>query len=58
MSRITHTDNQHAIMQEKGNHAIGNQAERRYITHVHTQAMTIKMSSDKDNMLKDDQDDI
>ena len=38
MSRITHTDNQHAIMQEKGNHAIGNQAERRYITHVHTQA--------------------
>ena len=30
----------------------------KYITHVHIQAMTIKMDSDKDNMLKEDQDNI
>ena len=30
----------------------------KYITHVHIQAMTIRMNSDIDNMLKDDQDNI
>ena len=41
---------------EEGSHATYSQAKYIYITHVRTQAMTIKMNSDKDNMLKDDQD--
>ena len=40
---------------EEDGDATYSQAEYRYITHVHIQAMTIKMNGDKDNMLKDDQ---
>ena len=43
---------------EEGSHAIYSQAKYRYITHVHIQAMTIKMNSNKDSMLENDQDDI
>ena len=43
---------------KEGSHATHNQAKYRYITHVHIQAMTIKMNSDKNSMLKDDQDNI
>ena len=43
---------------EEGSHATYSQAKYRYITHVHIQAMTIKMNSNKDSMLEDDQDDI
>ena len=55
---MAHTDKRHAMIQEKSSHAPYSQAKYRYITHVRTQAMTIKMNSDKDNMLKDDQDNI
>ena len=43
---------------EEGNHATYNQAKYEYTTHVHIQAMTIKMNNDKYNMLKNDQDNI
>ena len=43
---------------EEGNHATYSQAKYKYTTHVHIQAMTIKMNNDKDSMLKDYQDDI
>ena len=43
---------------EEGSHATYSQAKYEYITHVHIQAMIIKMNSDIDNMLKDDQDNI
>ena len=41
---------------EKGSHATYNQAKYKYITHVHIQAMIIKMNSDTNIMLKDNQD--
>ena len=43
---------------EEGSHATYSQAKYRYIIHVHIQAMTIKVNSDKDSMLEDDQNDI
>ena len=43
---------------EEGSHAPYSQAKYIYITYVHIQVMIIKMNSDKDNMLKDDQDNI
>ena len=46
------------MIQEKSSHAPYSQAKYRYITHVRTQAMTIKMNNDKDNMFKDDQSNI
>ena len=45
-------------MQKEGSHATHNQAKYRYITHVHTQDMTIKMNGDIDVTLVDDQDNI
>ena len=51
----THTDTWHTITQKNDSHATGSQAGYKYITHVHIQAMIIKMNSDKDNMLKDNQ---
>ena len=43
---------------EDDSHATYSQAKYRYITHVHIQAMTIKMNGDRDSMLEDDQDNI
>ena len=43
---------------EEGSHATYSQTKYRYINHVHIHGKTIKMNSDKDNMLKDDQDNI
>ena len=45
-------------MQKEGSHATYSQAKHRYTTHVHMQAMAIKMNSDADIMLEDDQDNI
>ena len=58
---MSHTDKQHAITQEKSSPTTSNQAKRKYITHVHTQAKQEHDNQDeynKDNMLKDDQDNI
>ena len=41
---------------EEDTHATYSQAKYEYITHVHIQAMTIKMNSDTCIMLKDNQD--
>ena len=43
---------------EEGNHETYNRAKYEYITHVHIQAMTIKMNSNTDITLKDEQDSI
>ena len=54
-------DKQHAITQEKSSHATSNQAKRKNIIHVHTQAKQEHNNQDECNndiMLKDDQDNI
>ena len=50
--------NNNSYTQKEGSHATYNQAKHKYTTHVHIQAMTIKMNSDTDVMLEDDQDNI
>ena len=51
-------DKRDGIIQKKSSHATYSQAKYIYTIHVHIQAMTIKMNSDIDIMLKDDQDNI